>query len=182
MVNAQGRLTNERRHQFKVDSSYTLSGKAEGLTLGTSIRAYSGYPQTAYGYSFLYGNWEYYLTPRGSVGTDPVEWEGDLHVAYPVKLGPRARANLIVDVFNLFNRQSITSYDQRYNLPSDGGCAGIPDGLCNGDNGLQHAPNSTNPLGQLSNVKANAPNPDFLKAGQAFTGQRSIRLGLRITF
>ena len=71
MINAQGRLTNERKHQGKVDASYTLSGKADGLTLGTSIRAYSGYPQTAYGYSFLYGNWEYYLTPRGS----HVKWE-----------------------------------------------------------------------------------------------------------
>jgi len=87
-----------------------------------------------------------------------------------------------MDVFNLLNRQAITSYDQRYNLANHGSCAGIPANLCNGDNGLQHAPNSVNPIGQLSNVRANAPNPDFLKAGVAFTGQRSIRLGVRFTF
>jgi hypothetical protein len=34
----------------------------------------------------------------------------------------------------------------------------------------------------LSNPKATATNPDFLKAGTAFTGQRSIRIGVRLTF
>jgi hypothetical protein len=38
------------------------------------------------------------------------------------------------------------------------------------------------PSGQLTNPKATATNPDFLRAGTSFTGQRSIRLGARFSF
>jgi hypothetical protein len=183
LVNAYGPLTNERKHQVKLDGSYTFSGALDGLTLGGSFRTFSGYPQNAYGYSFLYANWEYFLAPRGSLGNAPVEWEGDFHFGYPIKIGGRARANILLDVFNLFNRQAITAYDERYNLAVHGHCGGIPAARCNGDNGLQHAPNSaTTPVAQLANVRSTAPNPDFLKAGVAFTGQASARLGVRFTF
>ena len=48
---------------------------------------YSGFPLNAYGYSFAYANWEYYLVPRGSLGRGPADYEADLHVGYPIKLG-----------------------------------------------------------------------------------------------
>lgn len=183
LVNAHGPLTNQRKHQVKLDGSYTFSGRADGLTLGGSFRVFSGYPLNAYAYSFLYQNWEYFIAPRGSLGNAPAEWEGDVHVAYPIKLGGVPRLNVILDVFNIFNRQALTAFDERFNLANHGACGGIPDALCNGDNGLQHAPNSaTTPIAQLPNVRAAAPNPDFLKAGQAFTGQASARLGVRFTF
>ena len=47
------------------------------------------------------------------------------------------------------------------------------------------------PIGQLTNPTATATNPDFLKAGaqvaagvnsQGYTGQRALRLGVKITF
>ena len=87
-----------------------------------------------------------------------------------------------LDVFNLFNRQAIIQYDQRYNLVSDGACAGIPDALCNGDGGIATQGNTLTPAGVLSNPTATATNPDFLKKGTLFTLPRSIRLGLRLTF
>jgi len=43
----------------------------DGLNLGLSTHWYSGVPKNAYGYSFAYANWEYYLVPRGSVGRHP---------------------------------------------------------------------------------------------------------------
>jgi hypothetical protein len=183
MVNAQGELTNQHKHQAKLDGSYVLSGGAlDGLNFGGSFRWFSGLPLTAYGYSIAYANWEYYLTPRGSLGYGPADYETDVHVGYPLKLGSRAKANIVLDVFNLFNRQSTTVLDQRYNLVSDGACAGVPSSLCNGDGGLIAKPNSVTPAGALANPRATATNPDFLKAGTQFTLPRSARVGVRFTF
>ena len=120
--------------------------------------------------------------PRGSLGRGPSEWEADLHVSYPVKLGQKARLNLVADVFNIFNRQAISPLDERYNLNSDPPCSGIPDSSCNGDGGLLALPNTVDPAFSIANARATATNPDFLKKGIAFTSPRSIRLGLRLTF
>ena len=54
---------------------------------------------------------------------------------------------MIADIFNLFDRQAITQFDERYNLSPDGTCAGIPDGLCNGDGGIVTTGNSLTPAG-----------------------------------
>jgi hypothetical protein len=187
LINAQGRLTNDRTSQLKLDGAYQFNhGPLTNLQLGLSTHWYSGLPLTAYGYSFAYSNWEYYLTPRGSLGTGPSDYEADVHIGYPIKVGGRATATLNADIFNVLGRQAITVLDQRYNLIQDGSCAGIPDGDCNGDGGLQHAGSTLNPVAQLSNPKATATNPDFLKAsantGTPFTGQRSLRLGIRFTW
>ena len=79
--------------------------------------------------------------------------------------------NVLLDVFNLFDRQGSTILDQRYNLQKDGNCGGIPASLCNGDGGLLALPNSVTPKGALSNPTATATNPDFLKSsvGTQFT-------------
>ncbi len=182
LVNAYGNLSADRQNQFKFDGSYQFKGALDGLNIGLSTYWYSGLPLTAYGYSFAYANWEYYLTPRGSLGRGPSSWEASLHADYPIKLGAKTRLNIVADVFNLLNRQSAIQLDQRSNLISDGACAGIPDALCNGDGGLVTQGNSLTPVGQLTNARASATNPDFLKKGTLFTLPRSIRLGLRLTF
>jgi hypothetical protein len=183
LVNADGILSAERRHQVKFDGSYEFtSGGLDGLNIGLSTYWYSGLPLNAYGYSFLYQNWEYYLVPRGSLGRGPSDYEANVHLSYPIRIGDRAKLNLVVDAFNLFNRQAITQYDERYNLVSDSTCAGIPENLCNTDNGLIAQPNSVIAAGQLTNPRGTATNPDFLSRGIDFTGQRSIRLGVRFQF
>ncbi len=183
LVNAQGKLTNDRTSQIKVDGSYQVTkGPLNGLSLGLSTHFYSGTPLTAYGYSYAYNNWEYYLTPRGSLGRGPSDYEADVHVGYPVKLGRTASLELVADIFNIFNRQAITQLDQRYNLNSDPACAGIPDAACNGDGGLLHSPNSLIPVSQLSDPRATAPNPDFLSKGVSFTQPFTARFGAKITF
>jgi carboxypeptidase family protein/TonB-dependent receptor-like protein len=182
LVNSYGRLTAERQHQFKFDGSYEFKGALDGLNIGLGTWYYSGAPLTAYGYSLAYANWEYYLSPRGSLGHGPGDWEADLHLSYPIKVGSKSRLNVITDIFNVFNRQAITVYDQRYNLVNDGACAGVPDALCNGDGGLIATPNTTTAVGQIPNIVASATNPDFLKKGTTFTLPRSIRIGLRWTF
>jgi hypothetical protein len=179
LVNADGRLSNERVHQIKFDGSYDVPrGVLTGLNLGVSTRWYSGLPLNAYGYSFLYSNWEYYLAPRGSLGRGPSDWEADLNASYPVRLGS-ARLNLVMDVFNLFNRQKATVLDERYNLIQDAECAGLPASGCNGDNGWIAQPGTVNPVGSLSNPSATATNPDYRQKGITFTQPRSIRIGVR---
>jgi hypothetical protein len=193
LVNAEGHLSAERKNQVKLDGSYQFSsGALDGLNIGLSTWWFSGLPLNAYGYSYLYQNWEYYLVPRGSLGRGPSDWEANLHLSYPIKMSNKTRLNVVVDVFNLFNRQAITQLDERYNLIPDGQCGGIPGDICNGDNGLLHSPNSIVPVGQLANPRATATNPDFLVKGAAcnttlnpscgFTGARSIRIGARFTF
>jgi hypothetical protein len=152
------------------------------LNIGVSTRWYSGTPLNAYGYSFAYQNWEYYLVPRGSLGRGPSEWEADIHASYPIRFGGNARMNLVMDVFNLFNRQEPTQLDERYNLANHGSCAGIDEALCNTDNGFATQPGTLTPLGSLSNPRATAPNEDFLRRGIAFTLPRSVRLGVRFTW
>ena len=147
LVNAQGRLSAERQHQLKFDGSYQFKGALDGLNIGLSTYWYSGLPLTAYGYSLAYSNWEYYLTPRGSLGRGPSNYEASLHVDYPIRVGARAKLNVVADVFNLLNRQAIIQYDQRYNLVTDGACAGIPDALCNGDGGIATQGNTLTPAG-----------------------------------
>jgi outer membrane receptor protein involved in Fe transport len=183
LVNAQGHLTAERQHQLKLDGSYQLStGPLNGLNIGLSTFWYSGLPLNAYGFSFAYNNWEYYLVPRGSLGRGPSDYEMDLHLSYPIKLGGRARLNVIADAFNVLNRQAIAQLDERYNLNSDQPCAGVPDAICNGDGGMKTQAGTLIPVGSLSNPQATAANPDYLKKGVAFTGQRSIRIGIRLSF
>jgi hypothetical protein len=187
LINAQGPLSAERKHQFKLDGSYQFSGALDGLNFGFSTWYYSGLPLNAYGYSFGYANWEYYLVPRGSVGRGPSDWEANLHLSYPIKIGDRARLNVMADVFNLFNRQAIVQYDERYNLPSDGDpCAGIPSNICGSGGGIAYVPGSIQPAGSIPNPRATATNPDYLTksatSAGAFTEPRSIRLGVRLTF
>ncbi|HXW07766.1 MAG TPA: TonB-dependent receptor [Vicinamibacterales bacterium] len=180
LVNADGRLTNDRTHQLKFDGSYEVQGGAvRGLNLALSTHWYSGGPLNAYGYSTPYANWEYYLVPRGSLGRGPSDWEADIHASYPIRLGATSRLNLVMDIFNLFDRQEAFQLDERYNLARDGRCAGIPEDLCNGDNGWLTTPGTLDPLGSLSDPRATAPNPDYLRKGVAFTLPRSIRFGVR---
>jgi outer membrane receptor protein involved in Fe transport len=180
LINADGKLSNDRTHVVKVFGSYTVqAGALEGLNIGGSAYWESGTPLTAYGYSRAYANWEYYLTPRGSVGRGPSDYEMNLNLMYPLKIGDY-ELQFLVDVFNLLDRQSIRQYDQRYNRISDGTCAGVP--VCNGDGGLLHDGASLTPVEQLGDARATATNPDFLHKGTVFTQPRSIRVGLRFRF
>ncbi len=70
LVNAQGKLSNDGRTRSRWTAvTSSRSGPVNGLNLALSTHWFSGTPLNAYGYSFAYANWEYYLTPRGSLGT-----------------------------------------------------------------------------------------------------------------
>jgi hypothetical protein len=187
-VNNNGLLTNDRTHQVKFYGSYTMpGGLANGLDIGGAFRWQSGAALTGQGFEFAgYRNYEYYLTRRGSLGRGPSDYEADLHLGYPIAVGRGMRLNVLLDVFNVFNRQSITNLDNRMDLSSDGPCDVFAkdggDAVCNGFGGWANIPGTNNPAGKFANVRAAATNPDFLQKGLTFTGVRSFRVGARFTF
>jgi len=163
-VNNSGYLTNDRRHQFKVDGYYAFPF---GLNLGLSAYYRTGVPVTAYGYTFAYENWELYLSERGAFGRTDDEWEADLHLGYPIQVGG-FEVNLIADVFNLFNRQGETNRNMQYTVIEDYE-------VINYDTG------EVEPPIRPGDTERPPTNPAFNHTN-AWQAPRSIRLGVRVTF
>jgi hypothetical protein len=163
-VNNTGYLSNDRRHQFKIDGYYTFDF---GLDLGVSAYYRTGTPITAMGYSAAYQNWEYYLSERGAFGRTDDEYEMDLHLGYPIKFGS-VELNLLFDVFNLLDNQGETSRNMRYTLDED---YEVIDW------------NTGESLPPITPGEAERPptNPAF-NTSNAWQDPRSIRLGVRLTF
>jgi hypothetical protein len=106
----RGPLSNDRRHQFKVSGVYYTPWK---LSLGLAAYYRTGTPLTRYGYSDIYGRYEFFLSNRGGEGRTPATYEADLHLGYPIELG-RVTINLLLDIFNLLDAQRPVLLDQRW--------------------------------------------------------------------
>lgn len=111
-ITNSGPLSNDRRSQFKVSGIYVAPFK---LSVGLAAYYRTGTPLTRYGFSNAYSRYEFFLTPRGTEGRVPADYEADLHLGYPLALGP-VTVNFLVDVFNLLNAQRPVVLDERYNL------------------------------------------------------------------
>jgi outer membrane receptor for ferrienterochelin and colicin len=157
-ITNRGPLSNDRRHQFKVSGLYVTPFR---LSVGLSAYYRTGTPVTRYGFSDAYGRYEFFLTRRGAEGRTPDNYEADVHLGYPVRLGP-ATVNLLADVFNLLNAQKPILLDQRYNFAEFADA----DYLCGSNRSAEDEP------------KCNE------RYGKAFLRQspRALRLGVRISF
>jgi carboxypeptidase family protein/TonB-dependent receptor-like protein len=109
-ITNKGPLSNDRRHQLKLSGLYLTPWK---LSMGLSAYWRSGTPVTRYGYSDIYGRYEFFLTRRGAEGRTPDNYEADLHLGYPLAVGP-ATFNFLFDVFNLLDVQKAVLLDQRW--------------------------------------------------------------------
>lgn len=105
-----GPLSNDRRHQFKVSGVWYSPWK---LSVGVAAYYRTGTPITRYGYSDIYGRYEFFLSERGAEGRTPSNYEADLHLGYPLQTGP-ATVNFLVDVFNILDAQRAILVDQRW--------------------------------------------------------------------
>ena len=157
-ITNRGYLSNDRRHQFKVSGVYVTPFQ---LSVGLAAYYRSGTPVTRYGFSDAYGRYEFFLTRRGAEGRTPDTYEADLHLGYPLVLGP-VTVNFLVDVFNLLNAQKAVLLDQRYNFAEFSNA----DYVCGSS--------VTDPDEEKCNDRF----------GKAFLRQapRSARLGLRVSF
>ena len=111
-----GTLPNDRTHQIKLYANRTWGS----LNLGIGLNAGSGRPLTELAANPTYQNaGEIPLTLRGGgmetvdgrKDRSPAEFAADAHVDYTLKVAGDRRVMLIADVFNLFNTQKATDYD-----------------------------------------------------------------------
>jgi outer membrane receptor protein involved in Fe transport len=173
-VHNKGLLSNDRTHQLKGFAAYSFDF---GLTVGGDLWFQSGVPITAYGYDGPYRNWELYLSDRGAWGRTANQWEGDLHLGYPVKLAKGLDLNLLVDIFNMFNRQSEANVDQGYTLASQ--IVQVIDYTTGKE--LPAIKPGTPCTSVVSAANASSCDPNFGKTN-TWLAPRSIRFGVRLTF
>jgi Carboxypeptidase regulatory-like domain/TonB dependent receptor/TonB-dependent Receptor Plug Domain len=107
-----GPLSNDRRHQVKLSGIYITPFK---LSVGLSAYYRTGTPVTAYGFADSYSRYEFFLTNRGALGRTPSNYDADLHLGYPLPVGP-VTVNFLFDVFNVFNTQRPILLDERWDF------------------------------------------------------------------
>ena len=107
-----GALSADRRSQAKLSGTYTAPF---GLNVGLSAYFRTGTPLSRYGFTDSYSRYEFFLTRRGSEGRTPDTYEADLHLGYPLGIGP-VTVNLMADIFNLLNAQRPILLDQRWDF------------------------------------------------------------------
>ena len=113
-----GILPLDRPHQIKAFGSYAFP---LGLNVGVGLNAVSGAPLTPFAANPVYDSGgEIPTAPRGS-GIQTVDGfktrtpfltTVDLQASYRLALGKTRAITLVADLFNLFNEQKVTGYDQ----------------------------------------------------------------------
>ncbi len=109
-ITNDGPLSNDRRHQLKFSGYFVTPIK---LSIGFSGYYRTGTPLSKYGFSDGYNRYEFFLTQRGSEGRSPDIYEADVHLGYPLDVGP-VSLNFMLDIFNVLNAQRPILIDQRW--------------------------------------------------------------------
>jgi hypothetical protein len=132
---AEGYLSNDRRHVFKVYGNY---GITDEWRLGFNGTLASGRPtscigfvpdfardsadaanySTASSYYCLNASGKSELHPRGSAGRTPWTHTLDLQIAYMPKVS-KGKLTLQADIFNVFNRQQVTEWNEARDYSRD---------------------------------------------------------------
>jgi len=115
-----GDLPNDRRHSVKVFGSYQIT---DDLNIGANFSWQSGKPLSAFGihptdvFARAYGSESFYkggvLAQRGSEGRTDAVWNLDLTASYNIEFAD-FDVNLRADVFNVFNNDTATEFDEIY--------------------------------------------------------------------
>ncbi len=166
-VNNQGELSNDIPFQFKFDGIYRFNF---GLSAGLSAFYTDGTPITAMGYSGAYQNWEYYLSDRGGFGRTDAYYEANIHLGYPLKLGSNLELNVMLDIFNVLNRQMETLRNIRYTNAND--AYEVVDWTTGEDY----------PAISPTNDQGRPPTGEGWNTSNQWTQPTSVRLGLRLSF
>ena len=167
-VHNEGKLSNDLRYQWKFDGIYRFDF---GLSTGLSAFYRDGVPITAMGYSAAYNNYEYYLSFRGvGFGRVDKQYEADLHFGYPVRLGSDFELNLLLDIFNVFNRQGETLRSFNY-TDANLGTYEVVD-WNTGDDLPPITPNST----------LRPPTAPEWNTANVWQNPTTVRLGVRLSF
>ncbi|WP_044191869.1 TonB-dependent receptor [Hyalangium minutum] len=173
LPNRSGLLPADRTHQLKAFGAREFVLRPGlSLNLGLSYRGSSGTPLSYLGAHVDYGAGQAYILPRGTAGRLPWVNRFDSRLAVNYQLAKDITASVSLDVFNVFNFQTATAYDQNYTyspvLPIVGGTrADLP--------------------GKVLDAETEEPIPDeainknFGKP-TAYQAPRSFRFGARVSF
>lgn len=168
-TNRVGPLPGDRRHFIKLFGAkqFDLPSDYGYVMPGLAVRAYSGDPSNLLG---AYGPYidNVYIEPRGSGERLPWTCSIDLRLAYGLKLDKDRSIALTVDIFNLFNFQTIAARDERYTASDVRAVQGGRVGDLTNADGTPFDPEMQR-------------NPNFGKA-TAYQAPRIFRFGLKGTF
>lgn len=167
LANRNGSLPTDRPHNFKLAAAYAIPlGRGGALTVGTRFTVLSGRPINVLGAHPLGPN-EVYILPRGSGGRTPTLTQLDLLLAWSREFQHGLRAELSIDIYNLYNAQTPTDVDDTW---TNDYVRPIPGG-------------SYADLRYLKTIAGSAPqlNPNY---GQpiAYQAPLSMRFGARFSF
>jgi len=172
--NADGKLELDRPHQVRLDAVYQAPF---GVAVGLQAYVRSGQPTNRLGWFNSYYPDLIYLDQRGSGDRLPVDYEGNLSLAYEMKVGPVIITPQLY-IFNLLNRQTVTGIDERFN--PNGSFVTDKNSPFYGQYGVE--PGTKGPDGTLCTASVPCTdNVDYRKATTRGAG-RSIRVALKASF
>ncbi|MFC6519583.1 TonB-dependent receptor domain-containing protein [Undibacterium arcticum] len=126
MENSNGLLPNDRKHQIKAYGFYEITPQ---FSVGGNFLAAAGRPKNCIGnypdalvandpgfpdYGSAYHYCNQVASPRGAAGNLPWDIRLDMNVVY--KPEQVKGLSFKLDIFNLFNRQTVQTIDELYNL------------------------------------------------------------------
>ncbi|WP_224241180.1 TonB-dependent receptor [Hyalangium gracile] len=173
LPNRNGLLPADRTHQVKAFGAREFVLRPGlSLNLGLSYRGNSGSPYSYLGAHVDYGAGQAYILQRGTAGRLPWVNRFDSRLAVNYTVARNITASLSLDVFNVFNFQTATAFDQNYTyspvLPIEGGSKGdLPGKVLDAETGEP--------------ITDEAINKNFGKP-TAYQAPRSFRFGARVTF
>ncbi|MFN7990410.1 MAG: TonB-dependent receptor [Thermoanaerobaculia bacterium] len=109
LIYVDGPLSLDRRHQLRLTGLYAFGF---GLQAGVNASFATGGPLSITGWAP--SGYQQYLSPRGTWDQLPSTYQVDLHLEYPVRVGPVTFSPL-VDVFNVTNAQTAIKRGESYN-------------------------------------------------------------------
>ncbi len=167
-ANHSGPLPYDHRHDFRIFGAkdWAVASPQHRLSTGILVPGTSGALTNYVGADPNEGPGLVYVLPRGSGERLPWEFSSDLHLSYRFSADREKAVTLSIDVFNLFNFQTVTATDEIFTnstvTPTTGSLANLKD--ANG-----------NP------IYRNQLNPNFGQPTQ-YQAPRTFRFGLRGTF
>jgi outer membrane receptor protein involved in Fe transport len=174
--NASGILELDRPNQGRLDAVYNAPW---GLSAGVQFYMRTGVPTSIQGYYNGFYPQELYLDQRGYAGRLPLDYELNMSLGYNLNVGP-VTITPQVYAFQLLNRQTTTSIDERFN--PNASFVTDPASPFYGQAGVE--PGTTGPLGNVCPATAVAPctdNPNYRKT-TVQGNPRQIRFALKVTF
>jgi len=165
LKNRTGLLPGDATHSIKAfGAKEFVFAQNFSANLGLSYRGTSGTPISYLVGHPIYGPGEGFLIPRGAGGRTPFVHRIDANLGLNYKLSKDNILTANMDVFNIFNFQTVTAVDENFTFgtlaPIEGGTKAQADAL---------------------DPATTGKNPNFLKPTQ-YQSPRSIRFGVKMTF